>query len=407
MTGCMLNIDLLSEEYLDTLQLVLNGYIRVKMLWSRRVVFYRIGFVLLLLTLYLIYKKFSRPKLEYGPRPTRKELETYPIYEYTSFYRLQSDIEFENSLDQKLISIERAARAFGSETIISNHTIWQFASADEKRMWSTWAAQWDHMNPDWTHHVFMSPPDDLLDVYRSVPEIMDTMKAVLPIRKDLLRYLLLWYYGGLYASINTWSRFSLKDCEPVATALQNLSIGLMIGVHVDEPYLSPRTISEWGWLRGFKFSQDVVWAPRRFNPLLRTAIVRTISHTRTQQAIGRSLGIGYATKTQILEEISGAAMFTDIVLEFLSAFLSADNKLRDPDAGISRRVTWKYFSRLKKPIWIKGENRTESYEIPGLAVLPVHVWSNGQAHSHAGSDSVEDACINQLHNVYIRKTWLG
>lgn len=376
------------------------------MLWCRRIVFYRIGFALLL-TLYLIYKNFPRPKLKYGPKPTRKQLETYPVYEYTSLYRLKSDFEFENSLDQKLISIERAARAFGSETIISNHTIWQFASSDEKRLWSAWAAQWAHMNPDWTHNVFVSPPDDLLEVFRPVPEIMDTMKASLPIRNDLIRHLFLWYYGGLYASINTWSRFSMKDCEPVATALHNLSIGLMIGVHVDEPYLSRKTMNEWGWPRGFKFSQDVVWAPRRFNPLLRTAIVRTISHTRTQQVIGRSLGIGYATKTQILEEVSGAAMFTDIVLEFLSAFLSIDDKLRDPDAGISKSVTWKYFSRLKKPIWIKGENRTENNEIPGLAVLPVHVWSNGQAHSHAGSDSEKDACINQLHNVYIGKHWLG
>ncbi|POS82403.1 hypothetical protein EPUL_006313, partial [Erysiphe pulchra] len=367
------------------------------------------------------------PGLEYGPSPARKELHSYPIYEYTSLYRSQADLQFEESLSEKLTDLEiktlttrdsssglteetnwnSSRSSSGNRKLLANHTIWQVASPREKKSWSTWATQWSDSNPDWAHIIRTSTPDDLSSVIQSFPEIQDAIRLYPHIRKDLIRHLLLWYFGGFYASIDTWSRVSLHDCTPVSTVLHSndTKIGLMIGIATDEPFLSYKTMEQWGWLRSFGFSQDVVWAPLRFNSLLKTAIVRSISHARTHEAIRETLGIGFETKPKLVEEISGAAMFTDVVLESLSYVLSEDDILRDPDAGIARRVTWKKFSKLKKPIWIEGDINLSSNGVHGLAVLPINVWSNGQDHSHAGSDSVEDACVNQPHGINLRKTW--
>ncbi|RKF59036.1 Initiation-specific alpha-1,6-mannosyltransferase [Erysiphe neolycopersici] len=361
--------------------------------------------------------------MEYGPAPARKELHSYPIYEYTSIYRLQADLQFEEALNEKLTALETntltthdSSTALNEETnwnssssgnrrLLANHTIWQIATPREKKLWSTWATQWSNSNPDWAHIIRTSTPDDLSKVIQSFPEIEDAIRLFPYIQKDLIRHLLLWYYGGFYASIDTWSRVALHDCIPISTVLRSndTKIGLMIGVATDEPFLSYKTMEQWGWLRSFGFSQDVVWAPLRFNSLLKTAIVRSISHARTHEALRENLGIGFETKQKLVEEISGPAMFTDVVLESLSYVLSKDNSLRDPDAGIARRVTWKKFSKLKKPIWIEGDSTNR---IQGLVILPINVWTNGQDHSRAGSDSVADACVNQPHGKNLRKTWL-
>lgn len=359
------------------------------------------------------------PGLEYGPTPARKELHSYPIYEYTSVYRLQADLQFEESLAQKLTSIEKKVMTglyssdlkkwdgFSSSNLIANHTIWQIASLREKKLWLTWATQWSDSNPDWTHIIRTSSPNDLLEIIRSFPELQDAIKRFSYIRKDLIRHILLWYYGGFYASIDTWSRVALHDCSPISSVLDSneIKIGLMIGVATDEPFLSFKTMEQWGWLRSFGFSQDVLWAPLRFNPLLKTAIVRSLSHARTHETLGKGLGIGFEAKTKLIEEISGAAMFTDVILESLSKTLSEDDSLRDPDAGIARRVTWKKFSKLKKPIWIEGDFTSDYNRTHGLAILPINVWSNSQDHSRAGSDSVDSACVNQPHGINLKKTW--
>lgn len=388
-----------------------------------------VPFLLMTILCYLLFlRKNGRsrwPGMEYGPAPARKELHSYPIYEYTSLYRLQADLQFEESLNQKLTALEintltprDSSSGLNEETslnrsssvnkkLLANHTIWQIATPKEKKLWSTWATQWSDSNPDWTHIIRASTPDDLYDVIQSFPEIQDAIRLFPHIQKDLIRHLLLWYYGGFYASIDTWSRVALHDCIPISTVLRNndTKIGLMIGVATDEPFLSYKTMEQWGWLRNFGFSQDVIWAPLRFNSLLKTAIVRSISHARTHEALKKNLGIGFETKQKLVEEISGAAMFTDVVLESLSYVLAEDDSLRDPDAGIARRVTWKKFSKLKKPIWIDGHIDSGSSRIHGLAVLPINVWSNGQDHSRAGSDSVEDACVNQPHGINLKKTW--
>lgn len=337
--------------------------------------------------------------------------EAFPTYEYISDYRVQADHAFENQLEAQLLDLENATRhALPKPRSIlqASRTIWQIASPREAEAWRSWNAQWPNANPEWSYQLYSSLPDDLLEAFESIPNITSAIKDFPTIRQDLQRYMLLWYNGGLYADINTWDRVALGDCFPTKAVLQKQrEISLMIGVDTDEPYLSRKTIDAWQWTRGFGFGLSVMWAPTRFDPLLRKAIVRSISHAHLQKNCLKHAWGDVIPHSHRDPEVSGPGMFTDVVLEALSNNLEADDALRDRDAGLERRVTWKRFRALKQPIWIEADptRYTLGDELRGLAVLPINIWGSGQHHSRSGSTDDAEACINRVHGWKIRKTW--
>ena len=91
-------------------------------------------------------------------------------------------------------------------------------------------------------------------------------------------------------------------------------------------------------------------------------------------------------------------VFTDVVLETLSAALAEEHEMRDRDAGLERRVTWKKFRGLKEVLWMEGEQIKEGSEddLRGLSVLPINVWGNGKSHSKSGTSEHPMACVNHM-----------
>ena len=213
---------------------------------------------------------------------------------------------------------------------------------------------------------------------------------------------MLWYYGGLYTDIDTWERVSFKDCAPVVEA-QSRDVGLMVGVERDEPFFNVNEIKGKGWTRGFGFGTGTLWALKRFDPILRKAIVRSISHALVQQTLAG--GDGWLASFQGTNEweeeergeISGAGMFTDIILQALSEGLRDGHDLRDRDAGLERRVSWKKLKGLKRPLWVEPNQAKDGVDMRGIAVLPINVWSNGQNHSSSGTFDAEGACVNHVY----------
>ena len=202
----------------------------------------------------------------------------------------------------------------------------------------------------------------------------------------------------------------MRDCSPIKSVVHGgRNISLMIGVEVDEPYLSLKTTAQWGWTRSFGFGQFVMWAPKRFDPMIRRAIVRAISHMMVLESVQDRSWMGRLREREVhMGEVTGASMFTDVVLEVLSKSLREGHPLRDRDAGLERRVTWKWFRKLRKPLWIEPKEAEEGAEeeMRGLAVLPINRWSNGQRHSGAGKFEVEDACVNHVYGkVPWKKGW--
>lgn len=268
---------------------------------------------------------------------------------------------------------------------------------------------------------------DFVESLASIPSLVTVYKNYpLPIlRADLLRYLLLWYYGGFYADIDIHPVLPITSCTPMNPLFNERQhkISLVVGIEIDEPYASPTMKKQWHWSRTYGFIQYSLYAPRRFSPFLRKAIVRVIAHSTRHNfaSSGRFHGPRYSEEDIL--EVTGPGMFTDAVLDVLSESLPHNHELitksmkADENIGelgrFSRkeRVTWVPFHHLKEPLWI-DEHESESSgaqdgarNMGGLLVLPVNVWGNGQRHSGAEMFDSKAACLNHRFGRTWKKGW--
>lgn len=281
------------------------------------------------------------------------------------------------------------------------------------------------MTSDWAIEFIKGPLStvpDLLELYNSYPH--NVMRA------DLLRYLILWYYGGYYADMDVFPARTIRSCPSLEPLFQPVSssyrdhvssqpnISLVLGVEIDEPYASPTLMREWHWSRSCGLIQYNMYAPRRFSPLLRRAIVRVLAHTKKLNSqSGLLFRPSYDERTTL--EVTGPGVFTDAVLDVLSETLppthplietsvKADVGIGDLDSladGGQRRVTWAAFHRLKTPIWIDASDASPGMDMGGLAVLPISVWGNGQRHSEAEWFDSPHACVNHQFGRSWKKGW--
>ncbi|KAL2063631.1 hypothetical protein VTL71DRAFT_5436 [Oculimacula yallundae] len=384
---------------------------------NRRILYIALG--VLCLYLLIAYEPVPLPILAHTPKIITYD--TTPTFEYVSLYRQKADHAFEAALDEKLRALEReiVSGLPSDQGIATNLTIWQLTTEEGAKALPIWTDQWRENNKDWMHKLFTSTPGSLYEHFEGIPEIAGMNFTSQAVQDDLTRYLLLWFNGGFYTSVDTWNRVALRDCRATASVLQHLKdVSLMVGIDRDEPYLSNATLKDWQWARGVGFGQASMWAAVRFDPLIRKAIVRTISHAWTHESLeDGTWREKYTAKVEgvIMEkltarvdytgEISGNGMLTDIILETLSATLQRDHKLRDRDAGLEKRVTWRKFWKLKEVLWIDGDQIKQGSEddIRGLAVLPINVWGSGKGHSRSGTFEDPEACINHLPNFRPKK----
>ncbi|KAH9215129.1 hypothetical protein DL95DRAFT_388846 [Leptodontidium sp. 2 PMI_412] len=374
----------------------------------RRILYTIIG--LILLYLLVAYEPVPLPILVHSPKKIQYDL--YPTYEYLSLYRQKADLAFEAALDEKLRALElEVIKTLPTDhhELATNLTIWQITTQEAADALPLWTSQWRDNNKDWVYNLFTSPPVELYSHFKGIPEIAGMNSTSTTVQNDLMRYLLLWFHGGFYTDVDTWDRVALRDCPPIAAVLANQKeVSLMVGVDLDEPFLGDVTMREWKWARAVGFGQAVMWAPMRFDPILRMAIVRTVSHARIHDAFAEETWREKITaRTDYTGEISGNGMFTDVVLEVLSATLKEGHDMRDREAGLERRVTWKKFRGLKEILWMDGEQVKEGSEddMRGLAVLPINVWGNGKSHSKSGTFEHPEACINHLPGFRPKEGW--
>lgn len=69
-----------------------------------------------------------------------------------------------------------------------------------------WMAAWHQQHPDWEYHLWRSPPFTLVNQYE-----FDTAKHLAQ-QADILRYELLFHFGGIYADVDVEC---LKSFEPL------------------------------------------------------------------------------------------------------------------------------------------------------------------------------------------------
>lgn len=280
-----------------------------------------------------------------------------------------------------------------------------------------------------------NPIPGLGDIWRAYPRPV--------LRTDLLRYLLTWRYGGLYADIDVIPKLPIEACGPLLPLFSSSSsthgqsapspnISLVLGLEIDEPSASPATKRAWRWSRTASFAQYILYAPRPFSPLLRRAIVRTLAHSAYQHRMTAHLSgdvrIGPVyTKGDVLEA-TGPGMLTDAVLDVLSETLPAEGpsgivrashdvaeKARHtaavtgeaPPSWLAEHVTWAPFHGIREPVILDAVEVAGPSEHGGLMVLPINVWSSGQGHSGADPEwTGPDSCLNHRFAGRWKHSWV-
>ncbi|KAL4914306.1 hypothetical protein BDW62DRAFT_145087 [Aspergillus aurantiobrunneus] len=357
------------------------------------------------------------------------DVEDVPRFLHRSPFRDSPDEEYERSVSEALLKIERDVLNEHGGDRSAEDRIWQIRLGihhDEER--GPDSVKFTEMNHEWPYSLvtdddanhflstILSTIPDLRNLYNSYPYAV--------IRSDLLRYLLLWYFGGYYADMDIFPAKSIKSCPSLQPVFTDLNTGIgnisfAVGIEIDEPKASPQLMRDWHWIRTYGLIQYTMYAPQRFSPLLRAVIVRVLSHTRQHNKRSFPLiGPQYDEKTIL--EVTGPGVFTDAILDMLSdtlpithpliaTSLQADEPIGDlidqPSERLSRRVTWAPFHKISEPVCVDAREAAVGKAMGGLCVLPVNAWGNGQRHSGAEGFRSEHACINHRFGGTWKKDW--
>ncbi|KAF9239946.1 CAZyme family GT32 [Penicillium roqueforti] len=356
---------------------------------------------------FLFYHLPAPPSTQNNTRadrpPPEHRVEDTARFIYRSPFRNDPNVQYEQQLSNALEEIEKAVLT-------------------------------QRKNKDWIYTLVTDKKavEFLTNELSAIPEIATIYKSYPQniLRADLLRYLLLWYYGGFYADIDVFPARSIKACpalEPFFaltpdgyTKSTHPDISLVVGIEVDEPYASPEFMRDWHWTRSYGLIQYTMYAPRRFSPLLRETIVRVLAHTRQYNGEHTSFFPSLAYDEKTILGVTGPDVFTDAILDTLSSSLPSTHpfiqKSVDADADIGdlisaetgeleKRVTWAPFHRLRDPVCIQAGEAVPNESMGGLCVLPISVWGNGQRHSEAGGFNHPDACVNHRFGRTWKKGW--
>ncbi|KAJ5114312.1 hypothetical protein NUU61_000071 [Penicillium alfredii] len=371
-------------------------------------------FVALVVLVILFLLLRSSPSLTDGI-DSQTHVEDRPRYLYHSPFRTNPDLEYERQLSDALIAIEREVSAsHGNEDTAD--TLWQIMLKDRDARTQD-SLQFEEKNSEWRYSLVTSDFADefVKKTLASVPELARLYYAYphFVLRGDLLRYLILWYFGGYYADIDVYPARSIKSCPSLRNSVfketgVDPEISLVVGIEIDEPFASPQKMRDWHWVRRYGFLQYTMYAPRRFSPLLREVIIRVLSHTKRHLDQSSFIwGAKYNELTTL--EITGPGVFTDAILDALSDTLPASHPLISgsvkadaglgdlvpPSSGASeQRVTWAPFHGIKEPLCVDASDAKKGKRMGGLCALPVNAWGNGQRHSGSEPFNSIHACIN-------------
>ncbi|KAF2230983.1 glycosyltransferase family 32 protein [Viridothelium virens] len=286
-----------------------------------------------------------------------------------------------------LVSSVKHAHKVKRDTSYQASTI---ASKFPKKIWQTWkigplgfeerdsttARTWTAKNPGHRYEVLTDDNDmqyvethfgptglnrlDIVDTYRSINAKI--------IKADLLRYLVMYVEGGVYADIDVEA---LKPVERfIPDRYDEADVDMVIGVEIDQPEFSQHSVL------GKKSQSFCQWTfmckPRL--PVMLT-LVDNILHWLNEVAEQQNVAVSDIV-LDFDEVISGTgpSAFTGAVLEEMSRRAGS-------------QVTWDTF-----------HNMGESKLVSGVLVLTVEAFAAGQGHSDSGNHNARTALVKHHYH---------
>lgn len=268
------------------------------------------------------------------------------------------------------------------------------------KIWQTWkvdplnfeqkdldrARSWTEKNPDWRYEVLTDgndvryvewhygpegfARDDIVTFYRD-------LKAAI-IKADLLRYLIMYAEGGVYADIDVEAMKPMSKFIP--ERYDHKDIDMVIGIEIDEPewkdhpILGPKSRSFCQWTFMSKPEQPV---------MLR--LVENIMGWLTNLARNQSVPIG-EVELDFDEVISGTgpSAFTNAII----AQMNEDRLVSDDETG----------QRTPEISWDAFHDMDESKVVGRVLVLNVEAFAAGQGHSNSGTHDTRHSLVRHHYH---------
>ncbi|KAK8054531.1 family 32 glycosyltransferase [Apiospora phragmitis] len=273
----------------------------------------------------------------------------------------------------------------GNEGTKFPRKIWQTWKTDpysfEERDFST-AKTWTIKNPDYRYEVLTDDNDlgyvedkfgpngfdrpDIVDMYRTVNATI--------IKADLLRYLIMYAEGGVYADID------VEDLRPVHRFIperyDEQDIDMVIGVEIDQPQFQDHSILG---KKSQSFCQWTFMAKPRLPVMLR--LVENIMGWLNDIAEGQGVPVSEIVLSfdQVISG-TGPSAFTMAILEYM-------NEQQKQQHQESHTITWDDFHDLD-----------ESKVVSRILVQNVEVFAAGQGHSDSGNHASRGALVKHHYH---------
>jgi len=253
---------------------------------------------------------------------------------------------------------------------------WKVDALDFEERDLTTARTWTTKNPGYRYEVLTDNNDlyyvethfgpeginrpDIVDMYRTL-----TAKII---KADILRYLIMYVEGGVYADIDVEN---LKPVERwIPDRYEENDVDLVISIEIDQPDFKDHPVL------GKKSQSFCQWTfySRPGLPLM----LRLVEHIMDWlDGIAEKQKVPISEVSLDFDDVisgTGPSAFTAAVLEHMS------NKLK-------RDVTWDEFHNL-----------AESKLIGGVLVLTVEAFAAGQGHSDSGNHNARTALVKHHYH---------
>lgn len=252
--------------------------------------------------------------------------------------------------------------------------IWQSWKVDPTRFESRdveRARTWTVKNPGHRYEVLT---DDNADYYvehhygplgLNRPDIVNTYKSLNAriIKSDLLRYLIMYVEGGVYADIDVEAIRPIKRFIP--KIYDEAEVDMVIGIEVDEPSFSAHPVLG---SKAQSFCQWTFMCKPRLPVMMRLIenIMRWLHDLSIKQ--GKPISELYLDFNEVLTG-TGPSAFTIAILAEMSK-------------TTGKAVQWNKFTGL-----------TEAKLVGGVLVLPVEAFAAGTGHSDSGNHKGKGAMV--------------
>lgn len=270
------------------------------------------------------------------------------------------------------------------------------------KIWQTWkvdplrfeerdlekARSWTEKNPDWRYEVLTDGNDLRYVEYHYGPEgfnrpdivafYRDVTASI--IKADLLRYLIMYAEGGVYADIDVEAMKPMSKFIP--ERYDHKDIDMVIGVEIDEPewkdhpILGPKSRS---------FCQWTFMCKPQLPVMMR--LIENIMTWLDGVARNQTVPLG-DVKLDFDEVISGTgpSAFTGAIIAQLNADRLLDAEQEDGGKP-SPEITWNTFHDLD-----------ESKLVRRILVLNVEAFAAGQGHSNSGTHDTRHSLVRHHYH---------